>query len=287
LIGRAFAVALPAPQLSRPSLIDALVVFGVAVVLPLVFGGSAWRWRVAAVGAAVSFVLPRGPAASVCVMPFVVVTTFAAFSRVRDGGAVRLWTAEHVLGVLASAYAGVAAGSLVVSRLGWTPFGISEPIVELTAAHYTYAGAAGVTLVVAARRRAPSGWRRFSDMAALLVAAAPPVVALGFFTVAALPQVGGAVLLTGGVWATAVLQLREARRLSRGTSRFLLCVSSVAVVASMVLAVDWAAAEHWPLPALSIPDMARTHGIANAFGFVLCGLLARRHTTSTATAVPT
>ncbi len=44
----------------------------------------------------------------------------------------------------------------------------------------------------------------------------------------------------------------------------------------MVLAVAWAAGQHWHVPALSIPDMARTHGIANALAFVLCGLLAAR-----------
>lgn len=44
----------------------------------------------------------------------------------------------------------------------------------------------------------------------------------------------------------------------------------------MGLAVAWAAAHYWDVPAMSVPDMARTHGLANAFGFVLCGLLARR-----------
>jgi hypothetical protein len=44
----------------------------------------------------------------------------------------------------------------------------------------------------------------------------------------------------------------------------------------MVLAVAWAAGQHWDVPLLSVPDMVRTHGAANALGFVLCGLLARR-----------
>ena len=44
----------------------------------------------------------------------------------------------------------------------------------------------------------------------------------------------------------------------------------------MVLAVAWAASLHWDVPALSVPDMARTHGVMNVV-FVVAGLLARRN----------
>jgi hypothetical protein len=43
----------------------------------------------------------------------------------------------------------------------------------------------------------------------------------------------------------------------------------------MGLAVAWAASQYWSVPALSIPDMARTHGVVNVV-FVLAGLWARR-----------
>jgi hypothetical protein len=48
---------------------------------------------------------------------------------------------------------------------------------------------------------------------------------------------------------------------------------SVAIWVPMVLAVAWASGQHWDVPALSIPDMARTHGLVNALAFVLCGLV--------------
>jgi hypothetical protein len=52
----------------------------------------------------------------------------------------------------------------------------------------------------------------------------------------------------------------------------------------MVLAVTWAAAQHWNVPALDIPAMARIHGSMNAVGFVGCGLLGyRRLRVTTAT----
>jgi hypothetical protein len=115
-----------------------------------------------------------------------------------------------------------------------------------------------------------------------LTVGVPPIVAIGFVTGAALPQVGGAVLLTIGVWLTAGLELaRAARGRLAVAPRVLLAVSGVAVWAPMVLAVAWAAGQHWAIPILSIPDMARTHGMANAFGFIGAGLLALRLEAST------
>jgi hypothetical protein len=109
-----------------------------------------------------------------------------------------------------------------------------------------------------------------------MTAAAPPLVAVGFVTGLAIPQVGGAVLMTLGVWLTATLELRGAMDDSLDPlRRVLLAISGLAIWAPMVLAVAWAAGQHWSIPILSIPAMARTHGAANALGFVLCGLAAR------------
>jgi hypothetical protein len=122
----------------------------------------------------------------------------------------------------------------------------------------------------------------------VLTAAAPPVVAAGFVTGWAVPQVGGAILMTMGVWCTATLQLRSAVVDSEsGAARVLLAVSGLAVWAPMVLAVAWAAGPHWDGPGMSIDAMVRTHGVPNALAFVLCGLLARRRSTPAGTgAIP-
>jgi hypothetical protein len=105
------------------------------------------------------------------------------------------------------------------------------------------------------------------------------VVAAGFVTGAAAPQVGGAVLMALGVGATAAAELAEAvaAAAQREPGRALpLAVSGLAVWAPMALAVAWAAGQHWAVPALSVPDMARTHGLANALAFTVCGLVAHR-----------
>lgn len=230
-------------------MIDGLLILGVAVVLPLALGGRWQWWAAAALGTAIALQLPPGPGAAALVLPWVAVTVFLTLEQ----------------RTLAAAYAAVAAFSLVASRLGVVAFDIREPIVQLTAVHYTYAGAAALTLAHKTGHRA----------AVAFTAAAPPVVALGFVTHAALPQVGGAVLMTIGVWLTASCHLRAAFRPGQ-RHRVLLAVSGAAVWIPMVLAVAWAAGQHWEFPVLSIPDMARTHGVGNAVGFVLCGLLGRR-----------
>src|SRR5262245_2443783 len=166
-------------------LIDLVVLFGVGVILPLALGGRAWWWVGAAASVAVSFALPRGLLAAALVVPFGAAVVAAAASILGPGRVRRPARAE----VLAGGYALVAAGALAQSRAGLTFAGIREPIVELTAVHFTYAGAAALTLAARARGRASLA----------LVAAAPPVVALGFVTRHPVPQVGGAVMMALGV----------------------------------------------------------------------------------------
>lgn len=115
---------------------------------------------------------------------------------------------------------------------------------------------------------------RWAGAGALLTIASPPIVAIGFTTGAAIPQVSGAVLLTLGVWIVAGLTAAVVVPRTAGAgARGLLTVSAVAVAAPMVLAVFWAAGQHYDVPALDVPTMARIHGTLNAFGFSLAGLL--------------
>ncbi|MCU1486634.1 MAG: hypothetical protein JWN67_3380 [Actinomycetia bacterium] len=242
-------------------MIDGLLVLGIAVVGPLALGRRWTPWLVSAASAAVALRLSTGPLAAALVLPWVLVAVRAAVH-------LRAHRPERVADVvvpLAAVYIVVAALALVASRLGVTALGIHEPIVELTAVHYTYAGCAALVLAGRAGRAA-----------AVLTGLAPPLVAFGFVSGLALPQVGGAVLLTIGVWLTASAELRVALHGGRAGPRLLLAVSGLAVWAPMVLAVLWAAGQHWAVPALSVPDMARTHGVANAVAFVGCGLVGRR-----------
>lgn len=247
--------------------IDLAVIVGLAAVVPLALGG--WRrWALAAGLAAVALALPRGPLAGCVASGSAVIAANAMFREVSAAGPFDRWQRDAIVHFVAGAWALVATGALVTSRLGATPFGIHEPIVELTAVHYLFAGVGALALAGAMR----------STAAVLITAAAPPVVALGFVTGSATPQVGGAALMAIGVFTIAALELRVAiaDRRSPWSRRALLAISGLAVWAPMVLAVAWAAGQHWSVPALSVPAMVRWHGLPNAIGFVIAGLAAGR-----------
>jgi len=171
-------------------------------------------------------------------------------------------------------YLTVGATWLVASRLGLKPVGIGEPIVELTAVHFHFAGFAAALLAARTYVVASPVTPRWAAAGTMLTIVAPPIVAVGFTTGAAPAQVGGAVLLTLGVWIVAGLTLAAVLPLTAGAgARALLAISALSVGAPMVLAVFWAAGQHYDIPALDVAAMARIHGTLNAFGFSLAGLL--------------
>ncbi|MGK2950207.1 MAG: YndJ family transporter [Acidimicrobiales bacterium] len=269
------------PILVGLTLIDLAVVAGVALVLPAALGGPGRWWALAAASLAVACVQDRGTAeAAVLTLPWLVVGGAVRVRALREAGPLLFWTRPQAIHLLAHAYGLVAAWWMLLSQAERTMAGITEPFVQLTAVHFTYAGAGALVLASTALDSvATGGPRRLGRAAVVLTAGAPPVVATGFVTGWPLAQVGGALAMALGVFATALLELHRAVgcRLS-GPVRALLVVSGLAVWAPMVLAVAWAAGQHWDIAALSIPDMVRTHGAANALGFVGAGLLARRLT---------
>lgn len=245
---------------STQSLIDGAVVAGLGLVAPLALARASWRWAAwpvaAGCAAAAMAVGPgAGPVAGLLVVPAIGAAAVASHDARAAGDGVRS---------LAAGWAIVASGALLTSVLGWRLLGQQEPIVRLTAVHFLFAGTGALTVAAATG----------SALAVRLTAAGPVLVAIGFVTGRALPQVGGAALLAVGVFTTAALQLRAATRPGRPVRRALLVTSGLAIWAPMALAVAWAAGQHWDVPALSVPAMVRWHGTPNAVGFVLCGLLA-------------
>ncbi len=252
-----------------------IIVMGIAVVLPLALG-HAGRWLIAAGAVLLSVSVPTGLiSAGLAAVWLVVALTVFAPMALRALAHARDLTLAAVVPVAAAGYAVVAAGAFVASRAGWSLFGIGEPIVELTAVHFTYAGVGALVLAGGVMARADGPRLVAARLAVLLTMFAPPVVATGFVTGNAVPQVGGALLMTTAVFIVAALQLLEAVALKWGSTRALLLTSGLAPWLPMGLAISWAASNFWTVPALSIPDMVRTHGTLNAV-FVIAGLIARR-----------
>lgn len=174
---------------------------------------------------------------------------------------------------------------LVLARLGARPLGFSALTVLLTAVHFHFitlaalimTGLSGYAIQATQEESGLRVWR----IAALSMLADPLLVAAGI----TLTQVTGmralesaaAVLLAISLMVIALLSLRfvvppTPQPLARG----LLTVSSVAVLATMLLAIGYAVGAATGVRVITIPQMIAVHGWLNALGFGLCGLLGWR-----------
>lgn len=167
----------------------------------------------------------------------------------------------------------VGGAWFLASRLGMRPTGIQEPIGLLTAVHFHFAGFATATIAAAtlafAEKRGLHGWLK---VVVPMVVGMPFVVAAGFVFSPTLKM--GAGLLFAAAVAGLAVALRSCRRLAENSSaRWFLQFAAAAVFAGMVLAGAYAVADFRGSDVLTIPQMAGTHGILNAFGFCLLGIL--------------
>ncbi len=288
VVGRPLAVLVPIAVVAagvvaaaRPTLVDGALMAAVLVVVPVAVPllprvpPPATLVVLAAGTPAAAGLLLRpedGLLASALTVPWVVLTAIGALAAVlrwqRAG-----WGRRDLPPVVACGYLAVGALWLLADRLAVEPAGFGPPFVQLTAVHFTYAGF--VATVMATRARTVRPTDRIAGAAVACTVAAPPLVALGFVTVGAL-QIVGAVVLTVGTYALAWVTLRHVVPRSDTATSSLLAISSVSVLVPMALAVQWAVGTNLGTPALSIPAMTATHGVTNALGFCLLGVLGWR-----------
>ena len=168
----------------------------------------------------------------------------------------------------------IGASALTAERYGYLLFGFELDVLALTVAHFHVAGFTAALVAALVSRQ--SGRGPLAASAALCVPAGTLVVLAGFFLGDEIELVG-ATVLTAGMWAAGWLTWRHVRPTAPDRrTRALLATSSVVLAATMVLALSWALGEATGLPHLPIGWMAATHGVANALGFGLCGVLAWR-----------
>ncbi|MFE2923564.1 YndJ family protein [Streptomyces goshikiensis] len=184
----------------------------------------------------------------------------------------------------------IAAAALVAERAGYRLFGFDLDILALTVPHFHFAGftaalvaglvcRAGATAPATTASTAPAtapGAATLSRWAAYSVPGGTLLVLLGYF-VDDWAELAGAVVLTTGMWAVALLTWRDIRPGARDRTTGALLGSSAAVlVATMLLALWWAAGEATGIAHPTLTWMAATHGLGNALGFALCSVLAWR-----------
>ncbi|MFG1910634.1 YndJ family protein [Kribbella sp. NPDC048928] len=251
-------------------LVHAVVSLGMLIVVPLGLTllptrTTSTRWWFAfAVPGAVSLWLPRGALsivlASVYLAGTLVLITLAAQHLLRH----RRLNARLVALYTALATPAIAALALVAERSSYELFGFNLTVLSLTVAHFHFAGFAAALMAYLAA----------DGLAAVSVPLGTVTVLLGFFLGDGV-ELAGALVLTAGMWLVGWNLLRRSRRADRGTA-ILLVISGSVLVVTMVLAVMWALGHVVDTPYLPLRWMVATHGVANAVGFGLCGVLAMR-----------
>jgi YndJ-like protein len=228
---------------------------------------------IATAAALLSFGLSSGPLAAALASAWLAFTVLLALDGLRRLTRKGLQSANVAVagGLL---YVPIGGGWLVLSRLGAQPMGFLEPIVLLTAVHFHYAAFATPILVGGVARFATARILRSSYPVLVVAALAGPLLVAAGITFS--PSLG---LFGAGVQSLAVLGVSvvlggAARRHSRSAiTRLLLGVSAISPWLTAPLALAYAWGEVSKQPTISLPDMARIHGVVNALGFVLCALL--------------
>jgi hypothetical protein len=259
---------------------------GMLLVVPLglanqsTVGGATQRWLLPAVVAAAffssaSFLTESRFAAALLVLPWVLTGLFLAAKTLLKLGPGSGRSLADWAFFIARFNLFLASLWLVASRLGYSPLGFGEPIVLLTATHFTFSGfgvatVAGITLKEVQER--PLFEVRWMRHLTIFLLALPYAVATGFvisprLKLCAAGMLALSVLTLCGVQATLSAQVsdRWARALLRG--------SSVCGIAAMLLVLPYALGDFLQSSWLSIPIMIRTHGILNGPGFLVLALL--------------
>ena len=224
-------------------------------------------WPVAALSATVSFFLPKGYGAAALAVPWLALNGLVALGgllRLKDsfrGGLPSLFLLAAMM------FPPIGGVHLVASRLGHPLGGFPEPIVLLTAIHFHYTAFAAPILAGLAAR---SGGI-LAKAGGIGLVGGTPLLAAGFLFS---PHLKAAAV---GILCVSVILLALAQfgvALPSTRAKALLGISSLAVIAGMILAAVYEHGFYTGRTWISIPRMAQTHGLLNGVGFCLCGLLA-------------
>ncbi|GAA1610421.1 MULTISPECIES: YndJ family protein [Kribbella] len=251
-------------------LVHAVVSLGMLIVLPLGLPllptrTTSTRWWFAfAVPGAVSLWLPRGAVSIALASIYCVGTLVLIVLAAQHFWQHRKLSARQVALYTALATPSIAALALVAERSSYELFGFNLTVLSLTVAHFHFAGFTAALMA----------YLSADGLAAVSVPLGTVIVLLGFFLGDPV-ELAGAVVLTTGMWLVGWKLWKRSRRAERSTA-ILLVVSGSVLVVTMLLAVTWALGHVADTPYLPLQWMVATHGVANAVGFGLCGVLAMR-----------
>lgn len=266
-------------------LIHKIVFFAILVVVPLglsLVAASNLTYKlavfiqpIAALLTIASFFLDKGKTSAALSSSWLILTALIALyglTRLISRGPYPLSELSIDAGLL---YLPVAGVWLVIYRLGEQPFGYGEIIILLTVVHFHFAGYA-TPIIAGMNGRVLSSIefpRKIYAFVVFGIVAAMPLVAAGI-TFNPLLGLIGTLLLSAALVLLAILTIGWVRpAIPQRGKQILLTLAALASCSSMVLATLYAYSIATHTLILTIPMMATTHGILNAFGFVTCSLL--------------
>jgi len=231
----------------------------------------------AAVLTTISFFLPKGPLAAGLALAWLGINGLVALGALFVLRASLRGGVPALLKLAAMGFPLVGGVHLVASRYGYPLAGFPEPIILLTAIHFHYTAFAAPILA------SLSSGSRLARVSGLGLVGGTPLLAAGFLFSPVLKAVGVGVLCVS-VIGIALGQLSQVSTQTTARAKTLLALSSLAVVAGMILAAVYEHGFYTGRAWISIPQMAWSHGILNGVGFSLLGLLAWTRPVSAGTA---
>ena len=274
------------------ALIQRIVLLAILVIVPLALSlvpdsesrdEESWLYRLAllfqpfaALGVVVSFLLEPGVPAAVLAFLWFCETALIAMFGLQRLRKPKLRSAAEVSITAGLIFVQVAGVWLVVHRLGIQLLGYGDTIILLTAVHFHFAAYAAPILAGLAGRRLSqfAGVSRVFKFTPIFIIAGIPLVAAGISFSPALAFAGTLMISIGLVLLAVLVAGWILPSIESIPARVLLLLSSVSCLPAMVLACIYAYSIVFKQLLIDIPQMAMTHGMLNAFGFSLSGLVA-------------
>ncbi len=282
------AAILAGLHLARLGIIELLLLFAPLVIVPLALelaqtvegsGGAALSGLLrviqsfAAIAAGAALWIPSGTTAAILSSLWLIACVLLVFSRLRNRPPAGYSLLTFAVDV---AHFDLILGAcwFVVSRAGWRPMGFQEPIILLTAIHFHYSGFATAIIAASTLHTARSRtWHPTSlRVLILLVVFLPFAVAAGFVFSPQLRFVAAIALALVVMMLAGVLFWLAGEFRSIVARVYLRSAAGCAWVAFTLVNL-YAIGEYFHQDWITIPGMANSHGVLNALGFVLLGLL--------------
>jgi hypothetical protein len=236
-------------------------------------GGFSWIMLGAAALATISLFQPAGPKAATIASVWFLVCGWLAVEGLRRFLRYKTKSFSQFCFAVGEAYLIVGGTWLVISRLGLQPLGFQEPIVLLTAVHFHFAGFLSAVLAgLTYERLRESRWAQPLRAALAGAVIGPGLLGLAFLVGPKL-KLAAVMLIVAGQFGLAAGTIRVAVGMEHLAGRTMLFFSSGCVLAGMVLAATWAMGEYPLHPFVDLARMEKYHGVLNAVGFGVCGLL--------------